>query len=255
MIMSLLDSLLRWIHLVVGILWIGHLYFFNFVNGPFQGTLDAESKKKVNPELLPRALYWFRWGAAWTFITGVLLLFTQFYHAPTNLFTSGEWSVLGVVFVLLTFLSFHGYDVLVQKVTKTQQHFVLGVVWSVVWVFLIERVGGFGFRGAAIHLGVMFGTWMAANVWFRIWPAQKRIITAVKAGQAPDPKDPAMAGLRSKHNTYMSVPLMFLMLNQHMQFFATRPVDFLAVNLGLVVLVAWGATYWLYKKAAQVKGF
>src|SRR4051794_22598056 len=66
--------LLRWIHVLAGIMWIGHLYFFNFVNGQLAKTYDADSKKKVIPELMPRALYWFRWGAAYTFITGVLLL-------------------------------------------------------------------------------------------------------------------------------------------------------------------------------------
>jgi uncharacterized membrane protein len=63
---EILNGPFRWIHILAGIVWIGMLYFFNFVNGPFQGTLDGETKKKVNPELLPRALFWFRWGAAWT---------------------------------------------------------------------------------------------------------------------------------------------------------------------------------------------
>src|SRR5262252_7790601 len=72
--MQVLEAIFRWIHVVAGIMWIGHLYFFNFVNGPFQGTMDGETKKKVNPELLPRALFWFRWGAAWTWVSGILLL-------------------------------------------------------------------------------------------------------------------------------------------------------------------------------------
>ena len=71
---GLVDALLRWIHVVAGITWIGLLYFFNFVNGPFQGKLDGDSKKKVNPELLPRALFWFRMGAAWTWFSGFFLL-------------------------------------------------------------------------------------------------------------------------------------------------------------------------------------
>src|SRR3989442_3107777 len=68
--LSLHDALpiFRWIHIVAGIVWIGHLYFFNFVNGPFAATLDADTRKKVVPQLVPRALYWFRWGAAWTWV-------------------------------------------------------------------------------------------------------------------------------------------------------------------------------------------
>ena len=75
-----LESLFRWIHIVAGIIWIGLLYFFNFVNGPFAATMDGPTKQKVVPELMPRALFWFRWGAAWTWVTGVLLLLLVFYH-------------------------------------------------------------------------------------------------------------------------------------------------------------------------------
>ena len=66
-----LELILRWAHVFAGIIWIGHLYFFNFVNVPFQGTIDKETKKKVNPFLLPRALWWFRWGAMITFLSGL----------------------------------------------------------------------------------------------------------------------------------------------------------------------------------------
>ena len=70
----------RWIHVLAGIAWIGHLYFFNWVNGPLAKTYNAETKKLVVPELMPRALYWFRWGAAWTWITGILLAGLIYYH-------------------------------------------------------------------------------------------------------------------------------------------------------------------------------
>src|SRR5947209_11353459 len=74
-----LNLIFRWIHVLAGVMWIGHLWFFNFVNGQVAKTYDADSKKKVVPELMPRALYWFRWGAAYTFITGVLLLGLVYY--------------------------------------------------------------------------------------------------------------------------------------------------------------------------------
>src|SRR5437762_2099982 len=70
---SIGQSLLRWLHVVAGIMWIGHLWFFNFVNSQLAKTYDADSKKKVVPELMPRALYWFRWGAMYTWVTGFLL--------------------------------------------------------------------------------------------------------------------------------------------------------------------------------------
>ena len=65
---------LRWFHFIFGIIWIGHLYFFNLVNGPFAKTMDAGTKKLVVPQLMPRALWWFRWGAMGTFITGWLYI-------------------------------------------------------------------------------------------------------------------------------------------------------------------------------------
>src|SRR5438046_8090101 len=79
----------RWIHVVAGIAWIGHLYFFNFVNSQVAKTYDADSKKKVVPELMPRALYWFRWGAAWTWITGFLLLLIVYIYGD-NLLPQGS---------------------------------------------------------------------------------------------------------------------------------------------------------------------
>src|SRR5262249_31423977 len=74
---------------------------------------------------------------------------------------------------------------------------------------------GSSYRGTAIHMGAMFGTLMFINVWMRIWPNQRRIITATKNGEKPDPAWVGLAGLRSKHNTYMSVPLVFAMISQH----------------------------------------
>src|SRR5688572_24038781 len=73
-----LDIIIRWLHVIAGITWIGHLYFFNFVNLNFQAKLEKDHKKAVNPQLLPRALFWFRWGAMITFIAG-LILFTNIY--------------------------------------------------------------------------------------------------------------------------------------------------------------------------------
>src|SRR5262245_60683509 len=108
---SNVQFLLRWIHVLFGIVWIGHLYFFNFVNIPYQGTVGADIKKVSNPQLLPRALFWFRWGAMITFIVG-LLLFTQLYmygngtFGPTDIFrdpTTGGltsraiWILFGMV--------------------------------------------------------------------------------------------------------------------------------------------------------------
>jgi uncharacterized membrane protein len=75
---SVVQTILRWFHIIAGIIWIGHLYFFNFVNTPFQGGLEKELKPKVNPALLLRALYFFRWGAMWTFLFGLTLFYVVY---------------------------------------------------------------------------------------------------------------------------------------------------------------------------------
>ena len=76
------EFLFRWLHVFAGIMWIGHLYFFNFVNIPLQGALDDAGKKTVNPKLIPRALWWFRWGAMVTFLSGLILFTLIFLYTP-----------------------------------------------------------------------------------------------------------------------------------------------------------------------------
>jgi len=121
---------------------------------------------------------------------------------------------------------------------------------TVVIVLAFIHVGGFSYRGYTIHVGAMFGTIMAANVWMRIWPAQRQIITATKEGNPPDAALVALAGSRSRHNTYMSVPLVWAMINSHT---TTFPGSW--VGLCVMILLGWGAVNLLYKKAAQVPGF
>ena len=254
-VMNLVESLFRWIHVVAGILWIGLLYFFNWVNTAFAPTMDAETKRKVVPELLPRALYWFRWGAAWTWVTGVVLLLIVFYHGRAIFGDPASgWSTGVYVSIAITFLAVFLYDFLYSRVLKgPSTGFWAGVVLAVAALAIFQFVGEFGFRGISIHLGALFGTNMAFNVWFRIWPAQQKIITATKNGFAPDPAVVALAATRSKHNTYMSVPLVFMMLNFH-NTWASMGAATTAV-LGAIVLVGFGLTYHLYDRAKKVPGF
>ncbi len=250
-VMPIIESLFRWIHVVAGVLWIGLLYFFNWVNGATMAKLDGDTKKKVIPELMPRALYWFRWGAAFTWVTGICLLLYLYYHQRLALADPNDHlGLLPGLMLVFVLVSPFIYDPLVKGPLKDPQTaFGAGVVLATILLFVFEWVGGFGFRGYAIHLGATFGTIMAFNVWFRIWPAQREIITAIKNGTAPNPDLVALAGLRSKHNTYMSVPLIFMMLNQHMTW-ASNPI-----TLGVIVLVGWALTYHIYDRATKVQGF
>ena len=79
---SNIHLLVRWLHVIAGITWIGHLYFFNFVNLPLQAALDDPTKKIVNPQLMPRALWWFRWGAMITFFAGLILFTLVYMYTP-----------------------------------------------------------------------------------------------------------------------------------------------------------------------------
>lgn len=191
--------LFRWFHFIFGILWIGHLYFFNFVNGLTMGKLDGDAKKKVVPELMPRALFFFRWGAMVTIITGYLIILIKYFILGTGMTgTAGLMSTDG---------------------------------------------------GKWITFGMLFGTVMWFNVWFIIWPAQQKIIPAVKAGQAPPAGLPMRAANASKLNTYLSVPLLFFMGagSGHYPTF-TYPALIVAILLG------FGITKMLYVHAAKVSG-
>ncbi|MBM4267685.1 MAG: urate hydroxylase PuuD [Deltaproteobacteria bacterium] len=252
--MFAVESIFRWFHIIAGIAWIGHLYFFNWVNAPMQAVIDAEAKKKVNPELLPRALFWFRWGAAWTWITGLLLLMMVFYHGGLMFDGGASWTAGAIIMVVATFLFAFFYDALigVGALKDPKVLFVVGLIVVAVMNLLFIHVGGFSYRAFVIHTGAMFGTTMAFNVWFRIWPAQQKIITAVKEGTPPDAALVALAGTRSRHNTYMSIPLIWMMIDAH------TTVPFASAGwIGVVVMVAIG--WWLgtmfYRQSAKVKGF
>ena len=256
-----LEQIVRWLHIFFGVIWIGLLYFFNFVNGPFAATMDGETKKKVVPELMPRALYWFRWGAAWTWLTGITLLMLVFY-CSSNLFESGYgWTPISMALVAVVFLAFLVYDAIFKSPIGKDLRVgaAVGFVLVAAVLFAMEHLAGFSYRAYVIHIGVMFGTIMAANVWFRIWPAQQKIIAAVKAGTPPDAAVVALAGARSRHNTYLSVPLLWAMINAHTSAFSGGnfgiPDGFGFVSMLVFTLIGWGIVNVCYKRAAQVKGF
>jgi len=245
-----LEMLFRWIHVVAGIAWIGHLYFFNFVNGQVAKTYDADSKKKVVPELMPRALYWFRWGAAWTWISGILLAGLVYYMTPNLLPPDSTMSVAAGtgLSLFLIVIVFFIYDAIWKAMAANEQ--AGGIVSSILIAALAWGMSRFfAPRAVFIHLGMLFGTIMAMNVWMRIWPAQKKIIAAIKAGTAPDAVAVSLAGLRSKQNTYMSVPLVLTMVSNHYPTVYGAPNSW--VILLVLVAVGWGMVKWLYGKSAS----
>jgi uncharacterized membrane protein len=152
--------LLRWIHILSGITWIGLLYYFNFVQTPFFAETEAPVRTGAQQKLLPRAMWWFRWGAMITFISGWLYLL--------------HW-----------------------------------------WIGKVGFAAGSG--AWAILLGGLLGSLMWANVWFVIHPKQKIVIQNALDVGAGKPANPAAApsgaraGLASRTNTLLSIPMLFFM--------------------------------------------
>jgi uncharacterized membrane protein len=210
---------------------------------------------------MPRALWWFRWGAVWTWVTGFLLLGIVYYQNKIAVNTDQAFTAGTFVMVAVTFLAFVPYDLLFKsplaknvKAASTVAFLLLAVV-----VYLFAGYANFSYRGTLIHTGAMFGTIMAMNVWMRIWPAQQKIIRAVKEGTAPDAELVKLAALRSRHNTYMSVPLLWAMMGQHTTYFAGGNLgisgDYYWIAWLVIILLGWHIVFHLYKRASKVAGF
>ncbi len=196
--------LFRWLHVIAGITWIGLLYFFNFVNVPLQGALDDAAKKAVNPQLMPRALWWFRWGAMTTFLAGLVLFVMNYMYVPGT----GPGTGFGATSLLID-------------------------------------SGHMTARSSWIMMGMLLGTIMWFNVWFIIWPAQKKML----GGKAKPEELPALrkrAFLASRTNTFLSAPMLFGML---------APAHYGASNaVTMLVAIALGAfaIWWSIKSSYSV---
>jgi uncharacterized membrane protein len=152
----------------------------------------------------------------------------------------------------ITFFAAVLYDALAKSGIGKDLRMLAAVGLLLVAIVALGYVrAGFGYRAYVIHTGTLFGTIMALNVWMRIWPAQRQIITAIKQGQAPDASLVAQAGARSRHNTYLSVPLVWMMIDAHTTAFSGGGV----LTLLAMIVIGWAAVYMLYTKAGGVKGF
>jgi uncharacterized membrane protein len=186
------NIIFRWFHVFAGIMWIGLLYFFNFVNANFVPTMDGETKKKVVPELMPRALFFFRWAAMITFIAGLALLYIN-YMGPTK---SADFTTA---------------------------------------------------RGHWISLGALLATIMWFNVWFIIWPSQRKIINGIKTGTPAAADIVKRATLASKINVYLSIPMLFAMLAAGGHFIHDEWYWYAGV-----LVVGFAIAFHLYKVAPKV---
>jgi uncharacterized membrane protein len=227
---------LRWAHIVAGITWIGLLYFFNLVNVPFQKGLDAETKKKVNPDLLSRALWYFRWGAVVTVLVGLAYFAMYILKGDVNNANNLGGGHVNLWWVLIAWLTypivlFVVEYLIIKKVpalTKDGRVFAIIMLILVVVVSygLVQFFNGMLTAGGqsyasnktfSIGLGGAYGFVMLLNVWGIIWPNNKRIIAGTAGTGPPAPPELArQAFLASRTNAWLSLPLLvFMATSEH----------------------------------------
>lgn len=233
-----LNLIVRWIHLITGIAWIGASFYFNWLEGNLNrsGTLAKGvagdlwavhgggfyhvQKYDVAPDKLPETLHWFKWEAYLTWVSGMALLCIVYYLSPgVYLIDKSVADIppfLGIILGLATIaLAWHGYDRLCQSslIEKPTQLFALIFFVLTIIAFFLTHI--FNARAAYIHVGAVIGTIMAANVFFVIIPSQQNMVDALQNGQTPDGKIGKQGFTRSLHNNYFTLPILFIMISNH----------------------------------------
>ena len=227
--------LFRWFHFVAGITWIGLLYFFNLVNVPVQKALDADTKKKVNPDLLGRALWWFRWGAVVTVLAGLAYFAMYILKADVNNANAlgrgnvNLWYVL-IMWIFYPIVLFAIEFLIIKKVPGLIKD---GRVFAIVMFVLVAlftyglvafftsalSVNGESYasnKAYSIGIGGAYGILMMLNVWGIIWPNNKRILAATAGtGPAAPPELARQAFIASRTNAWLSLPMLLFMGTSH----------------------------------------
>ena len=231
-----LNLLLRWAHVIVGIAWIGASFYFIWLDNHLEPARDAKlagelwavhgggfyraEKFKLAPAQMPATLHWFKWEAYWTWITGFALL-ALMYYANAELYLIDPQvlplsrpAAIGIGLATLVG-GYAIYEALCRS-PLARRDVLLSAALLVLLAFAawgLTRL--FSGRGAFLHYGAILGTIMVANVAHVIIPGQRRMVEAMKAGRAPDPRDGLMGKQRSVHNTYFTLPVVFTMLSNH----------------------------------------
>lgn len=235
-----LNLIVRFAHVITGIAWIGASFYFVWLDNHLQKPPQWKSDKGVGgdlwaihgggfyevakyrhaPPAMPETLHWFKWEAYSTWLTGFLLL-TLMYYVGAEVYLIdprvaelSQWQAIGIGLGVIVG-GWLVYDLLCR--TKLAQHgWLLGLILLALATglayFLTQT---FSARGAFIHMGAVIGTIMAGNVFFTIMPSQRALVESVEKGLQPDPSWGAKAKLRSTHNTYTTLPLVFIMISNH----------------------------------------
>ncbi|UJF17830.1 urate hydroxylase PuuD [Vibrio sp. SS-MA-C1-2] len=231
-----LNLAIRWAHMITGVAWVGASFYFiwlennlNRVNPKTGLTGDLWAihgggiyhleKYKLAPEKMPENLHWFKWEAYFTWITGVALLSVVYYLnaniylvSPDSGLSSGGAIAIGVGAIISGWFI---YSFLCDSALG-KRPVLLGVILFALLTlaaYLLSQI--FTGRGAYIHVGAIMGTIMVGNVFRVIMPAQRNLVAAIEANEQPDPSLPAKGLLRSRHNNYFTLPILFIMISNH----------------------------------------
>ncbi|MEM1231889.1 MAG: urate hydroxylase PuuD [Pseudomonadota bacterium] len=263
-ILEWLNMLLRLLHVVAAIAWIGASFYFIWLDlsleppGPDKaarglggelwsihgGGIYEVGKYTLAPPAMPDKLHWFKWEAYSTWLTGSALLITYYYfRASTQLVSADGW-VTDPNFAVLASLAYLLGGLALYEGTMRATGRASLSVQLVVMVILLALLSWLAFalfaaRAAILHVGAVLATWMAANVLMVIIPGQKALVAAIEAGTPPDAVRAALAKRRSTHNNYLTLPVLFCMLSNHAPFVFGHPHAWLlVVALSLVAMVA-----------------
>lgn len=256
-----LNLLIRWTHVFAGIMWVGTTYYFTWLDARLTEEEKAAAatgvtpsvwmvhsggfyvvERRKTPDLASRTLHWFRWEAGMTWLSGFALLVLVYYLGGGALIdrdvldiSLGKAVALGIgVIFACGFI----YDMMMLSPLARHEKLFAAIAYVLIVFVAFGLTRVFSGRAAYIHLGAIFGTIMAANVWMHILPSQRKMIAALNAGQKPDERLARQSKLRSKQNTFMAVPVVFIMISNHFPGVTYGESNNWAI-LAVLVLAGW----------------
>ncbi|HSP36013.1 MAG TPA: urate hydroxylase PuuD [Thermoanaerobaculia bacterium] len=238
-----LNLAVRWFHVFAGILWIGATWYFTWLDRRFH-TSDPDEVwmvhsggfyrvEKVSRPASGHTLHWFKWEAALTALSGTLLLIIVYYFG--GLMPERHSIAIGVAFLVVTWFF---YDLVLARDNRVAM--IGGWVLIMAATYGLDRV--MSPRAAFMHVGAAMGWMMAANVWARILPAQRQMVRMATEGGEPDQRLAAQAKNRSKHNTFLIMPVLLVMISNHFPI-ATYGSPYNWLILGGLTIVGWIAAH------------